>query len=269
MGLSLILHIAAFAALVPLSLTPLRRQPRRDVVFWAFLALAILGSTAVAAFPAAMVGGWNTSFSNALLASIAATLILFAGLCALKAPAFRIVPLLLPYLLGLGVMATIWAGAENTNLLIARGTLPFWTTLHIAVALMVYGLLTLAAMGTLAGFYQERALKSKRPTPLTRRLPAAIDSDEITHQLLIGSEVVLGLGILTGMGLQFAETGDALLIDHKTVLSLMAFGLIGCLLFARAHFGVRGRLATRAILWAYLLVTLAFPGIKFVTDFVL
>jgi ABC-type uncharacterized transport system permease subunit len=38
-----------------------------------------------------------------------------------------------------------------------------------------------------------------------------------------------------------------------------------------AHFwiGIRGRRAARIVLLAYLLITLAYPGVKFVTDVVL
>jgi len=54
--------------------------------------------------------------------------------------------------------------------------------------------------------------------------------------------------------------------DHKTVLSLAAFAVIGALLFAHKRVGLRGRRAARIALCAWLLLTLAYPGVKFVTS---
>jgi ABC-type uncharacterized transport system permease subunit len=42
--------------------------------------------------------------------------------------------------------------------------------------------------------------------------------------------------------------------------------VIGILLLARYRNGIRGRRAARLALLAYLLLTLAYPGVKFVTD---
>ena len=57
-----------------------------------------------------------------------------------------------------------------------------------------------------------------------------------------------------------------LAFDHKTVLSLLAFAVIGLLLFVHYRIGLRGRRAARLVLLAYLLLTLAYPGVKFVAD---
>ncbi|CCG08582.1 cytochrome C assembly family protein [Pararhodospirillum photometricum] len=265
----LALHVVGLASLLPAALMPLRHPPRRDGVFWLSLMLAAMGAMAVALVPATLEGGWNTSFSNALWASIATALCLYGVMCVVKPAAWRLVPILLPYLMGLGLMANVWAGFETTRVLVASGTPPFWTMLHIAIALLTYGLLTNAAMAAVAGLIQERALKAKRPTDLTRRLPAAAEADDLTTLLLFGSEGVLALGLISGMGLQYVESGTFLVLDHKTTLSLLAFLVIGGLLYARYRWGVRGRLAARLLMLAYLLLTLAFPGIKFITDFLL
>jgi ABC-type uncharacterized transport system permease subunit len=45
--------------------------------------------------------------------------------------------------------------------------------------------------------------------------------------------------------------------------------VIGGLLIARYSRGIRGRQAARLALLAYLLLALAYPGVKFVTDVVL
>jgi len=54
--------------------------------------------------------------------------------------------------------------------------------------------------------------------------------------------------------------------DHKTLFSLLTFGIVAGLLVMRTRTGVRGRQSARYVLLAYLLLTLGFPGVKFVTD---
>jgi ABC-type uncharacterized transport system permease subunit len=79
-------------------------------------------------------------------------------------------------------------------------------------------------------------------------------------------EGVLSIGLVTGMILAYRETGQILPFDHKTVLSIAAFVVIAGLLVAHYRSGMRGRRAARVVLLAYLLLTLGYPGVKFVTD---
>jgi ABC-type uncharacterized transport system permease subunit len=71
------------------------------------------------------------------------------------------------------------------------------------------------------------------------------------------------------MAIQVSKTGSLFSLNHKTVLSLTAFIVIGCLLFAHFKYGLRGRKAARLVLLGYLLLTLGYLGVKFVTDVLL
>jgi ABC-type uncharacterized transport system permease subunit len=71
------------------------------------------------------------------------------------------------------------------------------------------------------------------------------------------------------MAAQFFQSGQLIEITHKTALSLLTFAIIVVLLAVHARTGIRGRRAARCVLAAYLLITLAYPGVKFVTDVVL
>ena len=93
-----------------------------------------------------------------------------------------------------------------------------------------------------------------------------MDSEALELQMLRAAESVLGLGILTGMATLYFETGRVMAFDHKTLFSLLAFVIIAVLLVMRTRTGVRGRQAARFVLLAYLLLTLGYPGVKFVTD---
>ena len=116
---------------------------------------------------------------------------------------------------------------------------------------------------------REWALRRKRPAGLTSLLPSVADCEDLQFRLLVAGETVLGAGLLSGIATQYGENGRLIEFDHKTLLSILAFVLIGGLLFAHARTGMRGRRAARYALFAYLLLTLAYPGVKFVTDVLL
>ncbi|HTH16256.1 MAG TPA: cytochrome c biogenesis protein CcsA [Magnetospirillum sp.] len=264
MSTPLILNAAALAALVIAALIPLRTGAGRDAPFW-----SVMGATmvATAAFAFALVfGGWQTDLGTTLWVSVAATVLLFSGIAATIPASWRLAPLLMPYLALMGIVASVVRGEPRP---MSGGAPAIWIDLHIVVSVLTYALLTLAAVASLGVFLQERALKHKRPTRLTRMLPAVVEAERLAGWLLLGSDVVLGLGIATGLATQYFESGSAWRLDHKTLFSLIAFGLISALLLGHRVCGVRGRIAARIVLVAYLLLTLAFPGVKFVTQVLL
>ena len=144
-----------------------------------------------------------------------------------------------------------------------------WVDLHILVSVTTLGLLTLAAAAALASFIQARALKNKSQNRLSRQLPSVSDSERLYEGLLILSELVLTIGVASGMATEFAETGRLLVFDHKTLFSLLAFVLIGALIAGRRWGGVRGQLAVRLLLVAYSFVLLGYFGVKFVKQVLL
>lgn len=263
---SLILNIVALLALIPAALVALRGNDGRNATFRLTLALAVIGP---ALWGVSLIGGqWQTGLSVTLWVSIAATAALFALLCLGSTQGWRLAPLLMPFLMAVGLLASLVHWVEEAPPL--TGQIPAaWLDLHIIVSVLTYALLTLAAVASLATFLQERALKHKAPTHLTRMLPSVADSEAMAGRLLLASEVILGLGLITGMASQYFESGRLLALSHKVLLSLLAFGLIGLLLIGHRVCGVRGRMAARVVLLAYLLLTLAYPGVKFVTQVLL
>ncbi|MFI4986175.1 MAG: inner membrane protein YpjD [Alphaproteobacteria bacterium] len=260
----LLLSLSVLAALVPAVVVTSRGTARRDALFWLLLAVAFAGALARAV--TALAPAWNTSLSGALWITIAASVGLFMLLAALARDAWRLTPLLFPYLILLGALATICQQAPERPLIAAPA---IWLDLHILVSVATYGLLTIAAVAGFAVLIQERALKSKRRGGLNQRLPAVAACEKLQVGLLAASEVVLGFGLLTGMATQYFVSGALLAFDHKTLFSLLAFAVIGLLLIVEARSGVGGRRAARLVLLAYLLLTLAYPGVKFVTDVLL
>jgi len=262
MQTGILFGLTAIAALVPAVALTWRTKFARNAAFWAIIVLAGIGPAS--AVVARSQDAWQADFSTSIWVTIAATMALFTVFSALVRNVWQLAPLLSAYMLVLALLGFAWQHAptepvpsgDNTGLLI----------LHIGFAVTTYGLATLAAVAAWAAFLQERALKRKDRAPLGGVLPSITDCDRLVIRFLGIGEAVLGLGLVTGIVLN-AINGSALLsADHKTVFTVAAFAAIGILLFAQAKHGLRGRKAARIVLLAYLLLTLGYPGVKFVTD---
>lgn len=257
--------IGAAAALVPVLGLALAPRESRDRMFWIAVAVGAFGPgvwTWVQLSP-----HWNTGFATALWLTVTVTMILFAGLAAVSRQSRDLVTLLGPYLFLLAVLAVLWQAAPERPFL---GTAPVgWIRVHIVVSVAAYGLLTLASVAALAVFLQERALKQKRRSRLSASLPPVADSESLQLGLLWAAAIGLAVAVVSGMATEYFEVGRALVLNHKTVLSLSTLIVVVGLLAAHLRTGMRGRRAARIVLLAYLLLILAYPGVKFVTDILL
>ncbi|MEQ8194866.1 MAG: cytochrome c biogenesis protein CcsA [Rhodospirillales bacterium] len=263
---SLFFSLSALTALIPAVLVSWRREPARDGLFWIAAAVAVAGP-ALWVYIQLTGGAWRTGLASTLWVTIAACTVLFAVLAAISREGWRLAALFAPYMVIVAVLALIWQH-EPGQPVSPDAPLP-WLQIHIAVSVTTYALVTLAAVASLAAFLQEKALKRRQPNRLTRLLPSLADCENLTLRLLLIGAFVLAIGLMSGMAIQYAETGLFLSLDHKTVLTLTAFLVILGLLLAHYVSGLRGRAAARFVLLAYLLMTLGYPGVKFVTDVVL
>ena len=257
--------ISALAALLPAAILSWRR-PRRDALLMVLIAVAAAGPTSWAV--ALMAGGWRTGLAPALWVSIAATAFEFLILAVVTRDGWRLAPLVLPYLLLLGLLA-LMVDVPATQAL--SGTTPAaWLDLHILVSVATYGLVGLAAMASLAVLVQERGLKHRQGGGRAGALlPALTAGERLEIGLLVAAEIVLGLGLLTGLAVEWFATDEPIGLGHKVVFSILAFLVIGGVLAAHRLTGLRGRRAARLALLAWLLLTLAYPGVKLVTDLIL
>lgn len=256
-----IFQILALACLAPAFLAAVR-QPAGDGAPAGLLAVAAAGPAIWVTAVLTSGAGWRTDFTFTIWVSVAATLA-FLLLSAIAWPAARRCAVLaLPYLAALLLCAVLFGRAPHSLAAPPDG----WILVHIVVAVATYALITLAAVAGFAVFLKERALKARRPDGLAARLPAVTAGEDLQGRLLILGEAVLGVGLITGIAIH-VQRGETLLSpDHKTLLTLAAFAIIGLLLILRRRGGIRGRRAAHLVLIAYLLVTLAYPGVKFVSD---
>lgn len=265
MNTGLFHNLAALLALLPITIAVWRGRAARDGLFWTLTAVALAGPLGLVAVRYGVA--WSSGFSEALWVTMLAGILLFAIISTISAQAWRLAGLLFPYMILLGLIATIWDQAGTGA---PAAAMPgAWVLVHIVVSVITYGLLTLAAIAGLAVLLRERSMRAKRRDTLSDLLPSVADSERLQVRLLVASEAVLGIDVLIGMGIQLINSGQMLAFDHKTLLTLGGFLLIGGLLFAHFRTGLRGRRAARLFLVGYLLITLGYPGVKFVRDVLL
>lgn len=136
-----------------------------------------------------------------------------------------------------------------------------WAPLHWALGIASYGLFGAAVLHAAMLDRAERQLRLKTVggagMPLLRL-------ERLTFQF-----VTAGFALLTAtlvLGWWFASPWRW---DHKSVFSVLAWGVFAGLLFGRHSFGWRGRRAVRGLYAGVLLLLLAYAGSRFVLEVLL
>jgi ABC-type uncharacterized transport system permease subunit len=138
---------------------------------------------------------------------------------------------------------------------------------HIMISVIAYSLITLGAFqaGLLA--YQDRSIKQHHPGGFIRFLPPLHDMETLLFQFLGFGFICLSASLLSGF--VYLEDIFAQHLVHKTALSIVAWIILGVLLFGRVKFGWRGIKAIRWTLTSFAFLMLAFFGSKLVLEFIL
>ena len=256
-------QIAALIGLLPLSVAAVTGRVRSGGLFWLLLGAALIGPVMLVG--SHLMAGWQSGLAANLWASIAVTLVIFTLVCFFRPGTYRLSALLLPYLGLLELLAVVFSHApavEALNMLALA-----WFRTHVMLAVSSYGMLTVAAIAGFAVLLQEGALKRHDlQSWASRVLPPLTEAEALQVRLLIWAAVLMGAAIASGVANEFLETGHLLAFTHKILLSFLAFALIVGLLVLHHRTGFRGRRAARLLLAGYLLLTLAYPGVKFVRD---
>ncbi|WP_339778843.1 cytochrome c biogenesis protein CcsA [uncultured Thalassospira sp.] len=258
-------------SLLPLTAQILRREPQRDLWLYGSIALGIVGTIAVLSLTGEAVQ--SRGFASALHWSELTVLFAFGGMtgCDTRQQVWRLAGYVGAYLLLFGGVAGVFEAINGTAPGQVEEQLLYsaWLWVHIGTSLVTYALVTIAAIAAMAYVVQENALKNRRPTRWSRRLPPLRDSEQMLVTYLKWSAWVLVIGIVTGFALRQVEGASLWTIDHKMLLTLLGFAVICTLIWIHERSSLRGRMAVRFVLGAWLLLTLAFPGVRFVTAYLL
>jgi len=144
-----------------------------------------------------------------------------------------------------------------------------WATAHIAIALLAYAFLLVAAVTALLMNGLERRLHRGLPTTDTESTPPLLTLERYVFRLVGAGFVLLTLTVASGA--LFAEQvfGKPFTFTHKSLFTILAWLTFGSLLAGRWRFGWRGRQAAKWIVAGSVLLVLAYLGSKFVLEVVL
>ena len=148
---------------------------------------------------------------------------------------------------------------------------------HVAVAVLAYSTLTIAAFHAVLMALQETRLHA-RTAPSSGsgwiggtldQLPALLTMEKLLFRLIGIGFVLLSLTVLSGVVFSEQLFGQAMRWDHKNVFAMLSWVLFGALLAGRHWRGWRGKTALRFTLAGFATLALAYVGSRFVLEVVL
>jgi ABC-type uncharacterized transport system permease subunit len=145
---------------------------------------------------------------------------------------------------------------------IANGVL-----LHILLGIIGFSLITIAAVQALLISWLNRELKRKHFTKVLRHMPPLQTMEALLFEIIWAGFFVL-LAVMVS-GFVFMDDMFAQHLVHKTVLTIISWGVFGILLWGRHQLGWRGKTAMRWTLSGFIVLILAYFGSKFVLELLL
>jgi ABC-type uncharacterized transport system permease subunit len=147
---------------------------------------------------------------------------------------------------------------------------------HVAVAVLAYSTLTIAAFHAVLMALQETRLHAGSVAPRTKwlggtldQLPALLTMERLLFRLIGIGFVLLSLTVLSGVVFSEQLFGRAMRWDHKNIFALLSWVLFASLLAGRRWRGWRGKTALRFTLAGFATLALAYVGSRFVLEVVL
>ncbi len=135
---------------------------------------------------------------------------------------------------------------------------------HLLISLLAYAVLTLATIHALMYLQLNRSLKRKQIGTLLKALPALTEIEKHMYAQILGAAWLLGIGILTGLTWQWREAAHFHLLTHKILLAIFSWVVLVMLLVMRKRANWSGRKGSIMVIAAYIMLVLAYFGVKFI-----
>jgi len=142
---------------------------------------------------------------------------------------------------------------------------------HIVIALLAYGLFTIAALHAFLMALLERRLRSGEVPPLLQGLPPLLSMESLLFRMLWVAFALLTLTLVSGVFFSEVLFERALTRadGHKFLFAFIAWLIFAALLAGRHVYGWRGRKAVRWTLTGFGMLLLAYFGTKVVLELIL
>ncbi|RZA32709.1 MAG: inner membrane protein YpjD [Lysobacteraceae bacterium] len=177
--------------------------------------------------------------------------------------------LVMPFACAASVLPLVFPG----SLLELNGQSPAFGW-HVAVAVLAYSTLTIAAFHAVLMALQEARLHTRTASSgwlgsTLDQLPALLTMEKLLFRVIWIGFILLSLTVLSGVVFSEQLFGSALRLDHKSVFALLSWLLFAALLAGRRYQGWRGKTALRFTLAGFATLALAYVGSRFVLEVVL
>ncbi len=140
----------------------------------------------------------------------------------------------------------------------------FLETGHLLLSVVAYAILTMAALYAAMQIKLDNALKNKKLGFFVQAMPPLADISNYLFSHVRWATWLLGLSILTGLGWQWIELHHFALFNHKVLLALFAFIVLLMLNHMRDKASWHHTRASQMVLVAYVLLVLAYFGVKLI-----
>ncbi len=140
---------------------------------------------------------------------------------------------------------------------------------HLTLALLAYSLLFIASVQAILMGTLEKRLHRKSVGFGGADFPPLLTLETLLFRLIGVGFFILTLALASGIFFSEEVFGQAIPINHKTVLALLSWLVFGGLLAGRKLWGWRGRIAARWTVTGFVMLVLAYMGTKFVLEVLL
>lgn len=259
--LALALYLVAALALLArlLDKGPAFLRERGGLMLSAAVAAVMLHSVALYALLFTPMG-MDLGFFNVL--ALTGWLMALVGLSAFLKSGFASLGIvLLPFA---GVSLLLAELLDGDVFLLSGGSWPLYA--HILVSMLAYSLFAVAALQALVLALREQRLRRGDTGGVLSALPPLQEMERYIFQLIGTGFALLTLALFTG--LIFVHNLLSQHLIQKTVLSLISWAVFAVLLWGRWRYGWRGRTAIRWTLGGFLVLMLAYFGVKLMLELI-
>jgi len=277
MAVSIVFHLLAALAYATLGLALWRPIARVDQVaptgvigrscLLGAIALHGIGLAAAVIVPAGLHLGWALALSTAM----------WLGMIVFWVENFLLqLDSLLLLLLPVAAIISLLAAVFPHGYVVPHANSD-WLRTHLLIAMMAYGLITVAALHamlmTVLDRHLHRPIEARGDQGLMARamaaMPPLLTLEQLLFRLIWIGFGALTLTVITGIVVSMRLSGYPLPFDHKTVFTLLSWVTFGVLLAGRHIQGWRGRLALRWTLAGFAFLLLSYTGSRFVLEVIL
>tara|TARA_B100001175_G_scaffold265410_1_gene235728 strand:+ start:37 stop:483 length:447 start_codon:yes stop_codon:yes gene_type:complete len=145
-----------------------------------------------------------------------------------------------------------------------------YQSLHVNVAILSYSLLTVGAIFSIFILLFENNLTNKKKIfSFFSNSYSLLSMEDFLFKVYWLGFILLSITLFSGILFSNEIFESAIIWNHKTIFSLMAWITYGTMLFGRTKYGWRGKKAVVISIFAFIFLFLAYFGTKFVIEVLL